>query len=214
MIIIKIHNIYGLKEAIWGMRNPKDSNHRIDSEDADNILGGYKLGAKDLELAKNLASGGPVHAKYRRFIEVYLDITAPFYWWKEFDTYKVGTVANSCSTMHTIHKQEITLDDFSHEHLQPYWLEDLKDTIDKINNARELYLSATSKEEKETYWWQMIQTLPSSYNQRRTIKLNYEVLVGIYKHRRNHKLQEWRDFCDWIEGLPYSELITQQNTTE
>ena len=164
-----------------------------------------------------LAKGGPVHAKYRRMIVVYMDITAPLYWWKEFDTYKVGTVANSCSTMHKIHEKEFTLEDFSHEHLQPLYLtagdkacdnfpfdDGLKDIIRYLNCARGMYLKTKDKE----YWWQMIQLLPSSYNQRRTVMLNYEVLAGIYKHRKDHKLDEWRDFCKWIEKLPYSEVIT------
>jgi hypothetical protein len=152
----------------------------------------------------SLAAGGPVHAKYRRMITVYLDITAPLYWWKEFDTYKVGTVANSCSTMHKIHAKEFTLEDFSLEHLFP----DVRSAFEVsvlhcLNVARNLYLNTKDK----AYWWQMIQLLPSSYNQKRTIMLNYEVLANIYQSRRHHKLDEWHVFCDWIEGLPYSELI-------
>ena len=170
-------------------------------------------------------------------IAVYVDITAPLYWWKEFDTYKVGTVANSCSTMHKIHAKEFTLDDFSHEHLfgifneddHDCWVDDenrisdlesteiLNLTIKMLNKARTLYLeyqkkarcgSEFAKDHVKEYWWQMIQLLPSSYNQRRTVMLSYEVLANIYQYRRNHKLDEWREFCKWIEGLPYSEIIT------
>lgn len=170
-----------------------------------------------------LAAGGPVHAKYRRMITVYLDITAPLYWWKEFDTYKVGAVANSRSTMHKIQTKEFTLADFSHEHLDAFIPEKeehitieggkwvtlnsegmLRLIIVHLNKNRELYLKTKDKK----YWWQMIQLLPSSYNQKRIIMLNYEVLTGIYPMRKNHKLDEWRDFCRWIEQLPYSEIIT------
>jgi hypothetical protein len=160
----------------------------------------------------SLASGGPVHAKYRRMITVYLDITAPLYWWKEYDTYKVGTVANSCSTMHKIHAKEFTREDFSHEHL----LDDCRGSvkyssmdllqlaINVLNDHRERFLETKDKK----YWWQMIQLLPLSYNQKRTIMLNYEVLVGMYKWRKNHKLDEWVEFCKFIETLPFAELIT------
>jgi hypothetical protein len=232
--MIKIENvdICGLEPAIRGMRNPMNSWEKSDSgigcpagtcEECDNkpeyceysILygAGYAAGPNDLKLMKKLAKGGPVHAKYRRMITVYLDITAPLYWWKEFDTYKVGTVANSCSTMHKIHEKEFTFDDFSYEHLlgpEDVYLGDMvytraiKYIIDVLNIAREKYLKTKDK----SYWWQMIQLLPSSYNQRRTVMLNYEVLTGIYKYRKDHKLDEWREFCKWIETLPYSELIT------
>lgn len=177
--------------------------------------GEYQVGHNDLELMTKLVKGGPVHAKYRRMIVVYLDITAPLYWWKEFDTYKVGTVSNSCSTMHKIHDREFTIDDFSCEYLiddyeRKHDVDDweyfttLKIVIDSLNCARNEYLRTEDKK----YWWQMIQLLPSSYNQKRTIMLNYEVLVGIYKWRHNHKLDEWVEFCKWIEKLPYSEIIT------
>jgi hypothetical protein len=171
------------------------------------------LGEKDLKLMKNLAKAGSDHAKYLRMINVTMDVTAPLYWWKEFDTYKVGTVANSCSTMHKIHSKEFTLDDFSHEHLTYYeedgelcrdWLGDLEELIEDMNLAREKFLETNDKK----YWWQMIQLLPSSYNQKRTVQLNYEVLRHQYHARKNHKLDEWHTYCDWIKTLPYAkELI-------
>lgn len=215
--------------VIEGMRNPKNSWNRSDSYtthicDGDTMETAdfdWFMGDNDHKLAESLADGGPVHAKYRRMMVVYLTINAPFYWWKEFDTYKVGTVCNSCSTMHKIHSKEFTMDDFSIEHLMEW--EDyesetkelkpdrlcnfkfyLMDIISALNNARDLYLQTNDKK----YWWQMIQLLPTCYNQKRTIMLNYEVLANIYKWRRNHKLDEWHTFCDWIEELPYSELIT------
>lgn len=230
--MLKLGNteVVGWEHAIRGMRNPKNSwgksdsvftPHELEDWPHDIIKTFDDLGPNDHNLMAQLAEGGPVHAKYRRMITVYVDITAPLYWWKEFDTYKVGTVANSCSTMHKIHAKEFTLDDFSIEHLMEWKdyeseVKELKpdrlcnfkfyliDTISALNNARDLYLKTNDKK----YWWQMIQLLPSSYNQKRTIMLNYEVLVGIYKWRRNHKLDEWHTFCDWIEELPYSELIT------
>lgn len=242
--MIKIENvsIYGLKEAIRGMRNPKNSWDKSDS----GICGGgdahmgcencseydcghtydkeFHVGKADHELMMKLAAGGPVHAKYRRMITVYLDITAPLYWWKEFDTYKIGTVANSCSTMHKIAAKPFTVEDFSVEHLlsdidgvdvpllqDPNDMDNAFDpqnifmlTLRMLNACRAKYLQTKTKE----HWWQMIQLLPSTYNQRRTIMLNYEVLTGIYPMRKNHKLDEWVDFCKWIEQLPYSELIT------
>ena len=170
----------------------------------------WQLGKADHDLMMRLAAGGPTHAKYRRMIMVYVDITAPLYWWKEFDTYKVGTVANSCSTMHKIAAKEFTLDDFSHEHLIVAGLNSLKRTIEDLNSCREGYLDESIKQNPEwrkEVWWQMIQLLPSSYNQKRTVMLNYEVLAGIYPMRKNHKLDEWVDFCKWIETLPYSEII-------
>lgn len=225
--MIKLENTetMGWEHAIRGMRNPMNSWEKSDSEfsvceceqwphDIKKSL--VKLGPNDLDLMKRLAKGGPVHAKYRRMITVYVDITAPLYWWKEFDTYKVGTVANSCSTMHKIHAKEFTLEDFSCEHLErlpgyigkydsPYNYPSVMDhVITALNEARKMYLETKDK----NYWWQMIQLLPSSYNQRRTVMLNYEVLAGIYPMRKDHKLDEWREFCRWIEGLPYSELIT------
>ena len=226
MIKIENYEVVGWEHAIRGMRNPKNSWDRSDSEF--NECGEGYIGPNDYDLMMRLAKGGPVHAKYRRMITVYVDITAPLYWWKEFDTYKVGTVANSCSTMHKIHDKEFTLDDFSHEHLMnlPYAqhnpLEILNNTIRELNYWRDIYNKevkgdsncsmwilgdgkvATAKD----FWHQMIQLLPTSYNQKRTIMMNYEVLTGIYEHRRNHKLDEWHTLCDWIKELPYSEIIT------
>lgn len=175
----------------------------------------FMIGPNDRSLMMNLAKNGPVHAKYRRMIPVWVTMTAPLYWWKEFDTYKVGTVANSCSTMHKIQAKEFTLEDFSCEHLmskaQVYNgyvpTSVLECTIGALNEFRKLYLETNNK----IYWWQMIQLLPSSYNQKRTVMLNYEVLHNIYESRKNHKLDEWHVFCDWVEELPYSELITGVN---
>lgn len=199
--------------VIEGMRNPKNSWDRMDSGWIIESLGdedvshAWKLGINDHELMMTLANGGPVHAKYRRMLPVWVTITAPFYWWKEFDTYKVGTVCNSCSTMHKIHAKEFVLDDFSYEYLEGSSLESLKDTIEELNVNRDLYLSSDNVE----YWRKMIQLLPTSYNQKRTIMLNYEVLFEIYKWRKNHKLTEWHTLCDWIKTLPYSELITGES---
>ena len=214
--MIKIENVetMGWGHTIRGMRNPMNSWEKSDSKwdgSYNYFTGnpGINIGPNDHQLMMNLAHGGPVHAKYRRMITVYLDITAPLYWWKEFDTYKVGTVANSCSTMHKIHAKEFTREDFSDEHLvsAKHIMDDtaglLDDIINYLNKNREEYLKTKDKE----YWWQMIQLLPTSYNQKRTVMLNYEVLVNIYESRRHHKLDEWREFCDWIESLPYSELI-------
>lgn len=212
--MLKLENteVVGWKHAIRGMRNPKNSWDRSDSKFTEHTLEEWPhdtvktlddIGPNDHKLMMNLADGGPVHAKYRRMIAVYVDITAPFYWWKEFDTYKVGTVANSCSTMHKIADKEFTLEDFSTEHLEEQSLSGIETLIQYLNVCRSCYLETKNKK----YWWQMIQLLPTSYNQKRTIMLNYEVLVGIYKWRRNHKLDEWHTFCDWIEELPYSELI-------
>jgi len=205
--------------VIEGMRNPMNSWDKSDSGvKAWEIQDGYTdeyfaLGDADLKLMKQLAKGGPVHAKYRRMLPVFLTINAPLYWWKEFDTYKVGTVCNSCSTMHKIHANEFTLNDFSHEHIDDGTVAErvLNDTVRALNDYRSYYL--TAKEKKlpalmKRYWWHMIQLLPSSYNQKRTVLLNYEVLVNIYHSRKNHKLDEWHVFCDWIKTLPYSELIT------
>ena len=170
------------------------------------------IGPNDAKLMRSLAKAGSDHRKFMRMITVYVDIIAPLYWWKEFDTYKVGTVANSCSTMHKIHAKEFELDDFSHEHLDMVFYDDkswwdwestLESIIDSLNYAREKFLETKDKR----YWWQMIQLLPSSYNQKRTVMLNYEVLTNMYHARKNHKLDEWHDFCDWVRGLPYSELI-------
>ena len=209
----------GWEHAIRGMRNPMNSWEKSDSlfisdrylDDLDEIkladMCGNRtpiIGKNDMDLMRRLAAGGPVHAKYRRMITVYVDITAPLYFWKEFDTYKVGTVANSCSTMHKIHAKEFTLEDFSCEHLSEPSLKNLRSVIKYMNDYREEFL----KDKDKHNWWQMIQLLPSSYNQKRTVMLNYEVLANMYHSRKNHKLDEWRMFCDWIKALPYSEIIT------
>lgn len=168
----------------------------------------FCIGENDHALMMRLAKAGPEHAKYRRMIVVYADVTAPLYWWKEYDTFKVGTVANSCSTMHKIHSKQFELADFSHEHLTIASSLALQEMIYNLNYWRAQYeLADTDKVRKES-WWQLIQLLPSSYNQRRTLMLNYEVLANIYKQRKNHKLDEWRQFCSWASSLPYSELIT------
>ena len=226
--MLKIENteITGWEAAIRGMRNPMNSWEKSDSVFTQHELEDWPhntiktfddLGPNDLDLMTRLRNSGTDHRKFMRMITVYLDITAPLYWWKEFDTYKVGTVANSCSTMHKIAAKEFTLEDFSIEHVH----EDERFVSNKtqdmcmphhifrmwlqcLNMAREAYLETKDKK----YWWTMIQLLPSSYNQRRTVMLNYEVLANIYKSRRNHKLDEWHTFCDWVEELPYSELIT------
>lgn len=224
--MLKIEKVetVGWEAATRGMRNPMNSWKKSDSffcgspeccftDDECNpgCAGygqGFNIGEADLDLMTRLRNSGTDHRKFMRMINVYLDITAPLYWWKEFDTYKVGTVANSCSTMHKIAAKEFALDDFSHEHLLPTAKKNLESTIDILNGYRDQYSVDTNPELKKEYWWQMIQLLPSSYNQKRTIILNYEVLANIYKSRRNHKLDEWHTFCDWIEDLPYSELIT------
>lgn len=201
--MIKIENVVveGWEAAMRGMRNPMNS---WDKSDSWNLNTGYKMGERDHELAMKLVKGGPVHAKFRRMINVTFDLVGPRLLFHEFDTYKVGTVCNSCSTMHKIHSKEFELDDFSHEHLTGIWREVLDDLIIHLNVARALYLETNDK----TYWWQMIQLLPQSYNQRRTVQLNYEVLAHMYHDRKSHKLDEWREFCEWIKTLPYSELIT------
>ena len=244
--MIKLENteVLGWEHAIRGMRNPHNSWPNSDSGweeiwyttvDKDKFLmvqddGEYEyyLGPNDRKLMMNLRNAGTDHRKFMRMIVVYVDILAPLYWWKEFDTYKIGTVANSCSTMHKIAAKEFTLEDFSCEHLfDDYSLEDQltygcsdtgddnfcytsKDALqvicDILNHHRFMYLETKDKK----YWWQMIQLLPSSYNQRRTVQMNYEVLANIYKSRKDHKLDEWRELCKWIEGLPYSELITDK----
>lgn len=234
MIKLENYEVMGWEHAIRGMRNPMNSWDKSDSNwrylYEEGVVDGECIGSNDLELMMKLANAGPVHGKFRRMITVYVDITAPLYWWKEFDTYKVGTVANSCSTMHKIHEKEFTLEDFSREHLlslvypNDEWTVPYIDvSIDKdgttifsptgviecivipmLNKCRKKYLETKDKE----YWWQMIQLLPSSYNQKRTVQLNYEVLANIYTYRKNHKLDEWVEFCSWIEQLPYSEIIT------
>lgn len=224
--MLKIENVetFGWEAAVRGMRNPKNSWGKSDSkpcEDAGSSQCGYMekcdgccydIGENDLKLMHTLASAGTDHRKFMRMIVVSADITAPLYWWKEFDTYKVGTVANSCSTMHKIAAKEFTLDDFSHEHLLGKAVQYngyvptsvLECIIGALNEFRKLYLESKNK----VFWWQMIQLLPSSYNQRRTVMLNYEVLANMYRSRRHHKLDEWHTFCDWVESLPYAELIT------
>ena len=241
MIKIEETKTFGWEAAIRGMRNPMNSWDKSDTHESSSYCpsldhwegateDGFYLfvGDDDLDLMRRLCKAGSDHRKFMRMIVVYCDITAPLYWWKEFDTYKVGTVVNSCSTMHKIHDKEFTIDDFSHEHLMssgaPTRLnvgktfEDescneltfdhygaLLGVIKSLNFARDMYLLHGEKK----YWWQMIQLLPSSYNQKRTVLLNYEVLTNIYNSRKNHKLDEWHYFCDWIKTLPYSELITR-----
>lgn len=222
--MIKFENteVMGWEAAIRGMRNPMNSWEKSDSgwsadgpmdnyifvdPDNDNYLE-LAIGPNDQKLMTALRKAGTDHRKFMRMIAVYVDITAPLYWWKEFDTYKVGTVANSCSTMHKIAEKEFTIEDFSCEHLENPWLVHLKETIKLLNEARDAYHWCNTDAKKE-WWWQMIQLLPSSYNQKRTVMLNYEVLANIYKSRNNHKLDEWSvGFMDWIKSLPYSELIT------
>lgn len=209
--MIKITNaeVFGWDAAIRGMRNPMNSWDKSDSKHWRETIVGHEVeyrvvGRNDLTLMKKLVKAGSDHAKFMRMINVTMDVTAPLYWWKEFDTYKVGTVANSCSTMHKIADNEFTLEDFSHEHLMQGGLGCIKNLCKDLNMCREQYLAKHDKE----WWWQMIQLLPSSYNQKRTVQLNYAVLRNMYHARRNHKLDEWRDFCSWVESLPYAELIT------
>lgn len=224
MIKLEKTATFGWDEAVRGMRNPLNSWARRDSIWDDNDT--FNVGPNDLKLMKSLANAGTSHSKFRRMITVYVDITAPLYWWKEFDTYKVGTVANSCSTMHTIAQKEFTLDDFSHEHLMGFYdvgLEGLNKlpfvpvgdnsifspagvlnaTIKLLNRSRELYLEKHDKQ----YWWQMIQLLPSSYNQKRTVMMNYEVIAAIVEQRKGHKLDEWHDFIEWAHKLPLADEI-------
>lgn len=205
MIKFEKTDVYGWESAIRGMRNPMnswDKSNSLFDPELDPILG-----ENDLKLMKQLVKAGTDHSKFMRMITVTVDITAPLYWWKEFDTYKVGTVRNSCSTMHKIHSKKFTLDDFSHEHLFESCVENGLDVIIQIlNNCRDYYLKTKDKEG----WWQLIQLLPSSYNQRATVQLNYAVLRNMYHSRKQHKLDEWREgFCKWVESLPYSELITE-----
>lgn len=226
MLKIEKTDIHGWEAAIRGARNSFNSWDKSDSEPQYMCMddkhrcpdGPYRIGPNDYELMKKLAKAGPSHAKYRRFITVTMDVTGPLYWWKEMDTYKVGTVGNSCSTMHKIADKEFELEDFSCEHLEdienvyyasnalywPYFKHAFKEMINLLNTARTIYLETKDKK----YWWQMIQLLPSSYNQKRTLLVNYEVLANIYQQRKGHKLDEWRTFCEWIEGLPMSEIIT------
>ena len=235
MLKLEKTEVMGWEAAIRGMRNPMNSWEKSDSYYGGRFSYGLNenvsasIGPNDLDLMTRLRNAGTDHRKFMRMIIVYLDITAPLYWWKEFDTYKVGTVANSCSTMHRIADKEFTIEDFSHEYLwgawdidvpesevdTDCWLENecgeailpfdiLVQTIQMLNKARDLYLATKDKK----YWWQMIQLLPSSYNQRRTVMLNYEILANIYRQRKGHKLDEWREFCKWIETLPYAQLVT------
>lgn len=269
MILIEKTQIMGLEPTVRGMRNPMNSWAKSDSDYRPILCAkcddcphfsdetwddcgdcevaklvkekpdGFMIGPNDLDLMLRLARAGSVDGKFRRMIAVYVDITAPLYWWKEFDTYKVGTVANSCSTMHKIHAKEFTLEDFSCEYISDenlndedfetssipgMWAHYFDIIIEQLNVARTMFLKTGSEIKKchfnelekreelvkrqKQYWWQMIQLLPSSYNQKRTVMLNYEVLANIYQHRRNHKLDEWREVCHWIESLPYSEIIT------
>jgi hypothetical protein len=212
MIKLEKTEVFGWESAIRGMRNPMNSWDKSDSyydwwEDPSPINPNdgirFFVGENDLKLMKKLSNAGNDHGKFLRMINVTVDITAPLYWWKEFDTYKVGTVANSCSTMHKIHAKEFTLDDFSHEHLYLDSKEMLETIIKGLNAYREDFL----REKDNDYWWQMIQMLPSSYNQKRTVQLNYQVLKSMYFARKNHKLDEWREFCEWVEGLPYFKEI-------
>ena len=230
MIKITDTEVVGWEHAIRGMRNPLNSWDKSDSdwnfdciEDPDNFYtyktkDEYEIGPNDLGLMKRLRKAGTDHRKFMRMIVVYCDILAPLYWWKEFDTYKIATVANSCSTMHTIHKHAFSHDDFSCEQLLDETIVDqdgrlvssqasLNLTIDILNIYRKKFIDTKDKK----YWWQMIQLLPSSYNQKRTVMLNYEVLANMYKSRKDHKLDEWRKLCDWIRELPYSELITGED---
>lgn len=239
MIRIENTGVYGFEAAIRGMRNPMNSWNQSDSHvcacadgylDCPMVLNddepakecdpdkyNFCVGEKDFCLMKKLAAAGPDHGKFLRMITVTADITAPLYWYKEYDTYKVGTVANSCSTMHKIHAKEFDVNDFSHEHVEELTGDDynmsydfLLRTVDILNYYRKKFLETNDKK----YWWQMIQLLPSSYNQRRTVQLNYAVLKNIYHARKGHKLDEWNQFCQWIEGLPYSELITNNGNEE
>ena len=224
MIKLEHTDVYGFEVAVRGMRNPMNSWDKSDSGyvDCENYNGvdcksecpyghfckespywHYNIGENDLALMRKLAHAGDDHGKFARFINVTVDITAPLYWWKEADTYKVGTVSNSCSTMHKIHEKEFSVDDFSHEHLGKNPTVFLLETIRALNVARREFLETKDKK----YWWYLIQLLPSSYNQRRTVQLNYQVLNRIYHARKNHKLDEWHEFCVWVEKLPYFKEI-------
>ena len=208
MLKIEDVEVMGIRKAIKGMRNAMNSWDKSDSyfQRQCSFYAGCEeteecnhIGEKDTELAKRLIKAGSPDRKFMRMIHVQTDVTAPLYWWKEYDIYKVGTVANSCSTMHTIHKKEFTIDDFSNEHLMEGGVECIKHLCNDLNLCRKYYLETKHKD----WWWQMIQLLPSSFNQMRTIDLDYETLYSIYHQRRNHKLDEWVEFCKWIETLPY-----------
>lgn len=215
MIKLEKTQVVGLEATIRGMRNPmnswdkSDSGHKLDYTPSGDKIYPYTIGENDLSLMEKLVKAGTDHRKFMRMIVVYVDVTAPLYWWKEYDTYKVGTVANSCSTMHKIHAKEFTLDDFSHDRLtSARGTQLMLDLIDELNENRKWFNVENDPAIKKTYFNNMIQLLPSSYNQRRTLMLNYEVLANIYRSRRNHKLDEWHTFCDWVESLPESHLIT------
>lgn len=239
--MIKLENVVldspeQMEFIIEGMRNPMNSWEKSDSvfieeDEYYDILGNSgpavgeenrsELGPDDLSLMQRLSNAGTEHRKYMRMMPVYVRITAPLYWWKEFDTYKVGTIANSCSTMHKIQEKEFTLDDFSHEHLDIRTRKILEETIKALNDYRYIYINYNPDDfeikgcpSKKDIWWQMIQLLPSSYNQTRNVMMNYEVLANIYRQRKNHKLDEWREFCKWIESLPYSEMITGKEDSD
>ena len=219
MIKIEKTKVYGFEEAIRGARNAFDS---WDKSDSYNTSTEFIVGPRDMNLLKTLIKAGDDHGKAARFLIVTADIEAPLYWWKEYDTYKVGTVADSCSTMHRIHAKEFTLDQFSTEHLISHWwseadnfnrtvpLDVMEATIKMLNECREKYLYCVKHDpgRAKMFWWQLIQLLPSSYNQKRTLTLNYAVLKNIYEYRKDHKLDEWHEFCQMIEHLPHSELIT------
>ena len=221
MITIDHAEVIGWEHAIRGMRNPLNSWDKSDSHQKYEYAGSdpfseteyitatkdYEIGPNDLDLMRRLRRSGTDHRKFMRMIVVYVDITAPLYFWKEFSTYKIGTVANSCSTMHKIHAKEFTLEDFSHEHLQSDSLAVLENVIHTLNLHRKWFIDKVLDDPKID-WWQMIQLLPSSYNQKRTVMLNYEVLANMYKSRKDHKLDEWQELCEWIRTLPYSELVT------
>lgn len=230
MIKVEINEVMGICSAMHGMRNPLNSWEKNDTAfhakiilddseefstfENDTIKLETVVGKNDKALTRKLIDAGPSHRKFMRQIFVSMDITAPLYWWKEFDTYKVGTVANSCSTMHTIMNKEFTIDDFSHDKMFVITEQSLEDIVSHINCLRTLYLKTEDPERKKRYWYSIIQLLPSSYNQRRTVTMSYENLRNIYEQRKNHKLDEWRDFCSAIELLPYSNWITDKKEDE
>lgn len=201
MIKIEHVEVCGWEAAIRGMRNPKNSRSKMDSDFSGGVC---KIGPNDLMLMHALCKAGSDHRKFLRMITVNMDITAPLYWWKEYDTYKVGTVSNSCSTMHKIADKKFSINDFSYEHLKPLALEHMHKTVDMLNMYRDYFLETKNNDD----WWQLIQLLPTSYNQKRTVLLNYEVLCNMYHARKHHKLDEWHTFCDAVEQLPYADLIT------
>ena len=205
MIKFEKQEVWGFDHAIRGMRNPMNSWDRSDTTFGlgEDYFNDMEIGQNDYDLMTRLINGGQPHRKFLRQIMVAVDITAPLYWWKEFDTYKVGTTANSCSTMHKIHAKEFVIDDFSHDHLTEFGMNHLCDTIWVLNNMRDSFLDSKDK----AHWYDMIQTLPTSYNQKRTVTMNYENLLNMLEYRRGHKLDEWREFCEWIKTLPYGQLL-------